>query len=351
MGSRYLVLLALFVRFSANAQTPCICWVEPDSSYTLIANDSMWTALLGINMQDDGCHGAVHLPFTYSFFGEPQDSLFIGVNGYVSFGTPLSMWGWSIPHTGGIRWLAPFRSDVDLTGPCTDCNKVYYKVSPTCVRINWVRVGYYDGHVDQLNSFQLTLTDGTDPALPEGMNTAFCYGDMQWTTSDALGANGFGNGPAHVGADRGDMSHYLLVGAFNQDSDTYDGPAGDPDGVHWLDSASVYMDLSQLTNAPSYTVIGPACEVMVPDISTSIRPELTPSLSVRPNPAHDRIMVDVSGMRSVEVLSLDGQLVKRIAVLAGAGGTSIDIRAMAPGTYFLRGCGTQGTVVHRFIKE
>ena len=183
------------------------------------------------------------------------------------------------------------------------------------------------------------------------MNTAFCYGDMQWTTSDALGANGFGNGPAHVGADGGDMSHYLLVGAFNQDTDTYDGPAGDPDGVHWLDSASVYMDLSQLTTAPPCTVIGPACEVMVPDLSTSIAATSSATLNVRPNPAHDRIMLDVSGMRSVEVLGLDGQLVKRIAVLASAGGTPIDIGAMAPGTYFLRGSGPHGTTVQRFIKE
>jgi hypothetical protein len=38
---------------------------------------------------------------------------------------------------------------------------------------------------DKLNDFQLILTDGSDPLLPNGNNIAFCYGDMQWTTGSA----------------------------------------------------------------------------------------------------------------------------------------------------------------------
>lgn len=327
-----------------------MCWVEPDDTCTLIENDSQWNAVLDLNMPDDGCHGAVHLPFTYTFFGEPIDSLFISVNGHVSFDNPLTMWGWYIPHAGGQRWLAPFRSDVDLVVPCLDCNKVYYKVSPTCLRINWVRVGYYDGHVDRLNSFQLTITNGTDPTLPLGMNTAFCYGDMQWTTSDALGENGFGIGEAHVGADNGDETHYLLVAAFNQDSDSYDGPGGDPDGVHWLDSASVHMDLSELSTAPSYTVVGPGCEVMVPDVTTSVPHTMSAAIGIHPNPARDRIMIETPGAQLVEVLGPEGQLLKRLAVMTGSGRSSIDISELAPGTYFVRVTGAEGSRVQRFIK-
>ncbi|MBK8341225.1 MAG: hypothetical protein IPK99_15110 [Flavobacteriales bacterium] len=59
--------------------------MEPDSSYVTVLNDSMWNAG-GTNNMDDGGHGPIALPFSFTFFGLVVDSIYINMNGNLSLG-------------------------------------------------------------------------------------------------------------------------------------------------------------------------------------------------------------------------------------------------------------------------
>jgi hypothetical protein len=117
--------------------------------------------------------------------------------------------------------------------------QVWYKVTPTYAIIRWNNVGYYSSQTDKVNDFQLIITNGTDPIIPNGNNVAFCYGDMQWTTGSASnGVGGFGGTPATVGANLGDGTSFVQFGRFDHAGVDYDGPFGNADGISWLDNQS-----------------------------------------------------------------------------------------------------------------
>lgn len=147
--------------------------------------------------------------------------------------------------------IAPFFADVDLRGTCGGCNAVHYKVTPTALYVNWTRVGYYAQNIDKLNSFQVIITDGTDPSVPDGNNVSFCYLDMQWTTGDAsFGTNGFGGTPASVGANKGDGAGYAQIGRYDHAGNDYDGPFDNADGISWLDSTHFYFNVADTAGVP-----------------------------------------------------------------------------------------------------
>ncbi len=101
------------------------------------------------------------------------------------------------------------------------------------------------------NTFTLAMTDGTDPLLAAGNNVGFFYGEMDWTTGQASGgADGFGGSPATIGINSGNGVDYILIGMFDEDSDNYDGPAGDNDGVNWVEGQCLEFDVSSGENFP-----------------------------------------------------------------------------------------------------
>ena len=123
-------------------------------------------------------------------------------------------------------------------------------MTPTAVYINWEDVGYYSMHGDKLNTFQLIITNGSDPVI-QGGNVAFCYQDMEWTTGDASsGVNGFYGTPATCGANSGDGIAYFLISYFDHAGGSFDGPQGSPDGIDWLDNKSFAFDASNTGNIP-----------------------------------------------------------------------------------------------------
>ncbi|MCB0794001.1 MAG: gliding motility-associated C-terminal domain-containing protein [Flavobacteriales bacterium] len=213
----------------------CDCWIAPDASYTTINNNSQWNAS-GFQSDDDGSFGPITLPFQFYLYGQFWNTAYININGNVSFGT----WYTTFSSTGfpinDFTMVAPFWADVDLGGPGAGNNIVQYKVTPTALYVNWTNVGYYNEMTDKVNTFQLVITDGSDPVVPNGANVSFCYQDMQWTTGSASqGTNGFGGTPASVGANHGNGIDYLQFGRFDQPGVAYDGPFGLNDGVDWLD--------------------------------------------------------------------------------------------------------------------
>lgn len=213
----------------------CNCWIEPDSTWTLLDNGTDWAAA-GWNSGDDGSHGPIALPFEVGFYGDLYDQVFININGNVSFDTLCGTFSSTGFPVSGYPMVAPFWADADLRGVGEDVNQVHYKVTPSALYVSWSNVGYYNSNVGKLNSFQLIITNGADSAVPGGNNISFCYRDMQWTTGSASGGfGGFGGTPATVGANRGNGTAYLQVGRFDASGDAWDGPFNGSDGVDWLD--------------------------------------------------------------------------------------------------------------------
>ena len=222
---------------TSGNRSSCDCYVAPDTSYTL--------ALLP---NDDGSSAAIPIPFNFCMYGTNYNSVYINNNGNISFGAPYPTYSPAgFPNTAFVM-VAPFWGDVDTRN---GNGEVWYKITPTAVYVNWVGVGYYNQHGDKLNTFQVIITDGADPAVPNGGNVAFCYEDMQWTTGDASsGVNGFGGVPAIVGVNKGNGIDYVQFGAFDQPGIAYDGPGGNNDGVDWLDQQSLFFDVCAAVNIP-----------------------------------------------------------------------------------------------------
>jgi gliding motility-associated-like protein len=211
----------------------CNCWIEPDNDYTL-----------AMTPNDDGSSALMVLPFDFNLYGQLYNNCYINNNGNVSFGSPYGTYSANPFPTAGFTMVAPFWADVDTRGSdCTgqigDGGEVLYKITPTAMFVNWVEVGYYGCLVDKKNTFQLIITDGTDPVIGIGNNVAFCYKDMQWTTGNASqGVNGFGGIPSTVGANEGNGTDFIQFTRNDHEGVDYDGPFGVADGVSWLDYKS-----------------------------------------------------------------------------------------------------------------
>jgi gliding motility-associated-like protein len=203
----------------------CGCYIDPDGSYTL-----------AMTPNDDGSTTLINIPFTFCLYGSNFTSLYINNNGNVSFGSPYGTFSSNPFPDATYSMVAPFWGDVDTR---SGGGAVWYKITPTAIYVNWVDVGYYSQHTDKRNTFQLILTDGTDPVVEIGNNVAFCYKEMEWTTGDASnGSNGFGGVPSTVGANRGNGVDFVQFGRFDQPGGAYDGPFNNPDGIDWLDNAT-----------------------------------------------------------------------------------------------------------------
>ncbi|MFM7299885.1 MAG: nidogen-like domain-containing protein, partial [Crocinitomicaceae bacterium] len=83
----------------------CDCMVPLDSSFTL--------AMLP---NDDNSSPVISLPFTFDFYGNTYDSLYINNNGNISFQAPYMTYSaYSFPDST-FNMIAPFWADVDTRG-------------------------------------------------------------------------------------------------------------------------------------------------------------------------------------------------------------------------------------------
>jgi hypothetical protein len=221
---------------SYNKANACDCYIEPDSTYTL-----------AMQPNDDGSSGIIPIPFTFYLYGQAYNSIYINNNGNLTFTGPMATFSATAFPSVGNGIVAPFWGDVDTRN---GNGQVLYKITPTAVYVNWVAVGYYAFHGDKLNTFQLIITNGSDPVI-DGGNVAFCYQNMDWTTGDASqGVNGFGGVPATAGANKGDGLAYFLISRFDHPGNDFDGALGNPDGIDWLDYKSFAFDASNGGNIP-----------------------------------------------------------------------------------------------------
>lgn len=186
-----------------------------------------------LTANDDSSTSQVHLPFGVNFYGTSYESLWVNNNGNVTFDQPLSTYTpFGIAGTSA-QIIAPFFADVDTRG--TGSQPVTYGWGETTYEghrafcVSWVNVGYYAGHADKLNSFQLLLVNREDSSSPGDFDIVFNYDKVQWETGDASGgvsglggisaAAGFSNGTGREGTSY-ELSGSLTNGAFLDSSPT-----------------------------------------------------------------------------------------------------------------------------------
>ncbi len=248
--------------------TACNCWIPRDTSFHVVPFDgsggSGGPGVAPTYANDDWSTNGITLPFNFCLYGANLGSgtkkLFINNNGNVSFGSAYSTFSAvAFPSTQYIM-VAPFWGDVETTN--AGSGFVYYKLTPTYLIVQWDSVTYYQsssGTSQLKNTFQLIITDGSDPILSSGNNVSFCYGDMQWTTGDASGGtNGFGGTPATVGINKGSGGNYVQISLFGANNGNFTNPAGSPvSGVNWLDNKSFYFNsCGSSTNLPPLATSG-----------------------------------------------------------------------------------------------
>lgn len=200
-----------------------------------------------LQRNDDDVTLAIPLGFNFNLYGTIYTTLFINNNGNVSFGNDFCTFTpFAFPSATAVL-VAPFFADVDTRN--TASGVVWMKSEANRFTVTWDSVGYFGNHADKLNTFQLIISDGTDPLVGIGNNVCFSYGDMQWTTGDASGGiGGFGGSPATVGVNKGDGVTYATLGRFDRPGNGYCGPGCDSNGVSYLDCQSFCFNASNQGN-------------------------------------------------------------------------------------------------------
>ena len=234
----------------------CNCMVPLDSTFiqAMLPNDDYYSNL-------------ITLPFTFDFYGNTYNSLYINNNGNISFLSQYSTFTANPFPDSSYNMIAPFWGDVDTRDSTMMGNigTVWYKMTPNALVVVWDHVGYFNTHGDKTNTFQLIISDGTDPLIPIGNNVSFCYEDMQWTTGDASGGiNGFGGVPATVGVYYGNGVDYFQVGRFDQSGTTFDGPYNNSDQVDFLDNMEMYFNVAgaSSSNTPPMVIAAGICDTI-----------------------------------------------------------------------------------------
>lgn len=171
---------------------------------------------------DDWSSSAVQLPFDVNFYGSSFDRLWVNNNGNVTFDAPLSTYTpFGLAGTSS-KIIAPFFADVDTRGSGSQPvsygwgDTTYEGHSAFCV--NWVNVGYFAGHTDKLNSFQLLLVNREDSATAGDFDIVFNYDQIQWESGDfSGGVGGLGGTSAAAGFSNGsgeEGTFYQIVGSL-----------------------------------------------------------------------------------------------------------------------------------------
>jgi secreted trypsin-like serine protease len=173
-----------------------------------------------VQANDDGSSALVTLPFPVNFFGNQYGSLYVNNNGNVTFDRALSTFTPQPLVNNHLPIIAPFWGDVDTRG--SGSGTTHYGAISTgettlgnheAFCVNWINVGYYAGHTDKLNSFQLLLVDRSDTGSGN-FDIVFNYGQVQWETGDASGGSGgLGGSPVRVGFSNGSSASFELGGS------------------------------------------------------------------------------------------------------------------------------------------
>lgn len=157
---------------------------------------------------DDGSTGLVSLNFPLNFFGRTYNGLYINNNGNVTFGRALAEYTpFGLTTNTDVPIIAPFFADVDTRGVGSGILTYGYGNGTVdghvAFGVNWINVGYFSGHTEKLNSFQLIIIDRSDTGAGN-FDFEFNYSKVLWETGDASGGRGgLGGSSSRVGYSNG----------------------------------------------------------------------------------------------------------------------------------------------------
>lgn len=156
---------------------------------------------------DDESTPAVNLGFDANFSGTTYSSVYINNNGNVTFAGALREFTPAPLVDAGVPIIAPFWADVDTfgegSGVVTYGQTTFGGRPALCVNWDGVGVGYFAGHTDKLNKFQLLLVGRADVGAG-AFDIIFNYDQILWETGDASGGtDGLGGFSARAGYSNG----------------------------------------------------------------------------------------------------------------------------------------------------
>lgn len=251
-----LAVLLCLAALPATAQPDCGCWIEPDSTWTNI--NPRPTTYTQTPLHANGRYGPIALPFNFRFFGREIDTLYVDKNGMLRLDESTTGSPGNFPDPLSV--LAPFWAVTDIyryplamTFQSKDTiNNVFIRATPTAFYVTWSDVARYRNDHGKLNTFQVVITDGTDPVIPDGNNVSYCYKQLEWASGPSypgsLNGSGFDGIPATVGASKGDGVYYMQLGRFGLPDSVWYGYS-QVSGIRWLNGRRVAFntDIDNIT--------------------------------------------------------------------------------------------------------
>jgi len=162
---------------------------------------------------DDASVGPVSIGFTLNFFGVNFTELWVNNNGNVTLDG--SMWEYTpfVILSNTRKIIAPFFADVDTRVGNTTKYGSGTVDGHNAFGVSWREVGYFNKHIDKLNTFQLILIERSDIAAGD-FDIEFNYDQIQWETGDVSGGSGgLGGYSARAGWSNGVDTAYEIPGA------------------------------------------------------------------------------------------------------------------------------------------
>ena len=231
LGTKRGIIWAAALAIVLAAQ-PAVAQELPDPPKAVISTADCMQNTLSAN--DDNSTTSVPLPFGVNFYGSSFQSLWVNNNGNVTFDGPLATYTPFGLSGTSKQIIAPFFGDVDTRG--AGSQPVTYGWGETTYEghrafcVNWVNVGYFAGHADKLNSFQLLLVHREDSSTPGDFDIIFNYDQVQWESGDASGGiGGLGGTSASAGFSNGsgrDGTSYQLAGSLTNGAFLDSSPSG-----------------------------------------------------------------------------------------------------------------------------
>jgi hypothetical protein len=236
-----------FVAIAQASAQDCSCMIPLDETFSVVPMNS---GTAPDYRNDDGYSAEVSLPFTFNLFGESHNSIFINNNGNLSFGNGYSTFSASGFPIDNFPMVSAYWADVDTRN--LESGLVYYKVTDNAMIVRYNEVGYFPNAADQVNDFQIIISDGTSELIGSGHTISFCYGDMQWSTGTA----------ATVGVNAGNGNVAMQIGRFNEASTIYDGPYSNPDDVNFLDNSNITFSTNSATENQAPVNVSNLCDTI-----------------------------------------------------------------------------------------
>lgn len=129
------------------------------------------------------------------FFGTSYDSLYVGSNGYVTFGSGQSSFSTAPLDTQNVApMIAAFYTDLDSRGD--DASNVYVNTLTNGeIVATWEMMGHFNQNYSVRSTFQLVIRSDQASVPSDQGRIGFFYGDI---SDDRSVAAGFGDGLSTV---------------------------------------------------------------------------------------------------------------------------------------------------------